>query len=188
MRVIEYSDELHIEQGTAIAIGKFDGVHIGHRRLIDYILRQRANGLSATVFTFNPSPEELFTGVKPRELCTRDEKIEILDRLGIDIMVEYPLTFETAAIEPEAFVRDVLVKRLNMKYFAAGNDLSFGAGGRGNVQIIDELSNIYNYSYDIINKVCVDDIPVSSTRIRDAFEQGHVEEAFLLLEGKRRVL
>lgn len=113
-----------IPEGTAVAIGKFDGLHLGHRKLLSEILRQKEDGLKAAVFTFDPSPE-VFFGMNPsRELSTNQEKRELFREIGIDILVEFPFNKDTAAISPEDFVIDILVKRMNAKFVAAGTDLS----------------------------------------------------------------
>jgi len=185
MEIIRNTTDFKIERPTAIAIGKFDGVHVGHKKLLEYITRQKANGLFATVFTFNPSPEELFGGFKQTELCSLEEKEEYLEEAGIDIIVEFPLTFETAAIEPSQFVDEILINRMNMRYIAAGYDLSFGKGGLGNKELIAKLSKQYGFKYDIIDKIQVDGEEVSSSRIRQAINSGNAEEAYRML-GRTR--
>ncbi len=173
--------DFHIDRPTAVCIGKFDGVHIGHKKLLEHITAQKQRGMLACVFTFDPSPEELFSGKKTDCLCDRTQKETYLDELGVDIIIEFPLTFETAATEPEDFVADYLMDRLNMKYIAAGDDLSFGAGGRGNKELIEKLAIQYGFECDIIEKVRVDGEVVSSSRIRKAYELGHNEEASRML-------
>ena len=186
MIVIRNTLDFYMDRPTAVCIGKFDGVHIGHKKLLERITAQKARGMLACVFTFDPSPEELFTGKAVATLCDRNEKESYLDELGVDVVIEFPLTFETAATEPEEFVRNYLIDRLNMKYIAAGDDLSFGAGGRGNRELIEKLSTQYNFECDIIEKVMVDGEAVSSSRIRKAYELGHNEEAYRMLGRTNR--
>ena len=124
MQTIRGTTQFKIEEGTAVAIGKFDGLHLGHRKLLQEILKQKEDGLKAAVFTFDPSPE-IFFGMNPsRELSTNEEKRKLFEEIGIDILVEFPFNKETAATSPEDFVIDILVKRMNAKYVAAGTDLS----------------------------------------------------------------
>ena len=115
MEVIRSSDFI-IERPTAVCIGKFDGVHIGHQKLLSYIVAQKARGLCPAVFSFDPTPEELFSGKKVGLLCNNEEKESYLEAAGVDIVIEYPLTFERAAMEPEDFVKNVLLGQMNMKY------------------------------------------------------------------------
>ena len=106
MEIIADTTQFYLERETAVAIGKFDGLHIGHRRLLDEILEQKKNGLAACVFTFDPAPAVLFGLSDGKELTTREEKRVLLERMGVDILIEFPLTAETAAMLPEDFVTD----------------------------------------------------------------------------------
>ena len=181
MKVIRETSDFYIERPTAVCIGKFDGVHRGHRKLLEKIVAKKQEGLLATVFTFNPSPAELFTGRKEIELCSTVEKESYLEELGIDIIIEFPLTFESAAMKPEAFVKDILIDKLSMKYIAAGPDLSFGDKGAGDWNLIERLAKQYNFEYDVIEKVKADGKDISSSRIKKAMETGSVEEAYRML-------
>ena len=96
MEIIADTTQFYLERDTAVAIGKFDGLHIGHRRLLDEILEQKKNGLAACVFTFDPAPAVLFGASDGRELMTREEKRAQLERMGVDILVEFPLSMQTA--------------------------------------------------------------------------------------------
>ena len=174
-----------MERPTAVCIGKFDGVHVGHKKLLEYITAQKQRGMLATVFTFNPSPEELFSGIRNESLCSRIEKEAYLEEAGVDVIIEFPLTFESAAIEPEDFVKDILIDKLNMKYIAAGADLSFGNKGRGNRAMIERMAEQFCFECDIIEKVQVDGEDVSSSRIREAIKAGSVDDARRML-GRMR--
>lgn len=181
MEVISGTTQFHMDSYSAVCIGKFDGVHIGHRKLISKITEKKSEGMRAVVFTFDPSPEELFTGKKSGSLCSKEEKEAYLEDLGVDVVIEFPLTFESAAMEAEDFVRKILIDGLNMKYIVAGDDISFGAGGRGDRKLIEQMSTQYGFRCDIINKVMVDGEEVSSSRIREAIRKGKVNEAYRML-------
>ena len=126
MKIITELDKLNIREKTAVAIGKFDGIHVGHKELLSKILEKKKDGLKATVFTFDPSPEEFFVGHSVPQLFTREEKLKAFQELGVDILVMFPLNDETAATDPEEFVRRILVDELNAGFIAAGSDVSFG--------------------------------------------------------------
>ena len=111
MEIISDTTEFHIDGKNAVAIGKFDGIHLGHRKLLSYILKQKEDSLKSVVFTFDPSPEEFFTGHSVRQLFTRDEKRRAFEEMGIDILIEFPLTEETAATSPEDFVKRILLQQ-----------------------------------------------------------------------------
>ena len=181
IKVINDLEKLHIENRTAIAIGKFDGVHIGHRVLIDKIVKAHADGLLSVVFTFNPAPEVFFGFQSDEQLMTAEEKRTILEKMGVDIIVEYPMNPVTAALEPERFISDILVARMNAGLIAAGPDLSFGAGGKGDFDLLKALSKEYGYETVKIDKVMRLGDTVSSTRIRDLILSGNMEESTELL-------
>lgn len=160
-----------------MAIGKFDGIHLGHRRLLKEIIEQKKNGLAACVFTFDPAPAVLFGYSDKKELTTRYEKRRLFEQMGFDILIEFPLTKLTAAIPPGDFVTEILVKQMNAGFVAAGKDLSFGDRGMGNATLLTEMSKDYGFTVKIIDKVCVDDTEVSSTYIRALVENGDMERA-----------
>ena len=140
MQIITSLDDIKLPFPAAVAIGKFDGIHLGHRQLLGEIVAKKQEGFQAVVFTFNPSPSVLFSKVREKELTSRDEKRQLFEALGIDILVEFPLTYETAATPKEVFVEEILVQKLNAKYIVAGTDLSFGKNGEGNSAFLVEKS------------------------------------------------
>ena len=175
LEIIAGTSDFYLKKETAAAIGKFDGIHIGHRRLLEEILDRKADGLDACVFTFDPVPAVLFGGSDGRELTTRDEKRILFERLGVDILIEFPLNLETAAIEPDTFVREILTKRMRARYLAAGSDLSFGNKGKGDAALLRQLGAELGFAVNIIDKVCVEGSQVSSTRVREQVEAGNME-------------
>ena len=181
MRIIQQTTEFHIEEKTAAAIGKFDGIHKGHGKLLENILRQKEKGLKSVVFTFEPLPAVFFgqTGIK--ELTSKREKEELFEKMGIDILIEFPLTEATASMSPEEFVREILVDKMNVEYLAAGTDLSFGYRGAGNGGLLKKLAREYGFKAEIIEKVCHDGREISSSYIREEIERGNMEKAAALI-------
>ena len=176
MQIISGTTQFRIEEGTAVAIGKFDGLHLGHRKLLREILRQKEDGLKAAVFTFDPSPE-VFFGMNPaRELSTNEEKRELFREIGIDILVEFPFNKATAAITPERFVIDILCGMMNAKFVAAGTDLSFGAMGKGNFSMLSSLARHLGFETCKIDKIERNGKVISSTLIRGFVEEGNMED------------
>lgn len=176
MELIQHTTDFQLHSKTAVAMGKFDGIHLGHRALLREILKQKERGLKACVFTFDPPPSVLFGAGKESLLTTPDEKRKRLEQMGVDILIEYPLTFKTAAVDPEAFVKEYLHERMHAALIAAGDDLSFGKKGAGNAALLNSLKDSYGFEVKIIKKVCVDGLSVSSTRIRSLVEQGEMEQ------------
>ena len=181
MKIITRLDELNITDKTAIAIGKFDGIHLGHKKLLKLILDQKQDGLKATVFTFEPSPEEFFVGHPVKQLFTRNEKRKAFEAMGIDILVEFPLNAKTAATPPEDFVKSILVEDLKADYIAAGCDVSFGDKGRGDQHLLKNMSRELGFELCLIDKVMLDGEEVSSTRVRNQVADGNIPMAKRLL-------
>lgn len=184
--------EFQLDKDTAVTIGKFDGIHKGHRELIDRVLAKRAEGLSPTVFTFDKSPMEVFTGEPVPSLTTMNEKLRIFEFLGFDTVIVYPLTKESASIVPEDYITNLLCKQMRMKYIAAGEDLSFGNKGAGNAELLVNMSKNgvlcpnpdderYNYTTEIISKKSIDGEEVSSSLIREVVTTGDMEKAAKLI-------
>lgn len=181
MEIITNATDFNLERDTAAAMGKFDGVHVGHRRLLEEILTQKEKGLAACVFTFDPAPAVLFGQSDGRELTTREEKRVLFGRMGVDILIEFPLDRQSAAIPPEEFAREVLAKRMNVRFLAAGADLSFGAGGKGNAGLLQRMAPECGFTVKTIPKVRFKGQEISSTGVRAAIEAGEMEAAERML-------
>lgn len=181
MEIITGTEDFYLEVPTAVAMGKFDGVHVGHRRLLDEILEQKKNGLKACVFTFDPAPAVFFGYSDGRELTTGEEKRVLFERMGIDILIEFPMNTQTAGILPQAFVSEVLAGKMNAAFVAAGTDVSFGDKGAGNAALLRQMAVTCGYEVSLIDKVCMDGKEVSSTYVRETVEKGDMQLAEKLL-------
>ncbi|MDE6743758.1 MAG: riboflavin biosynthesis protein RibF [Lachnospiraceae bacterium] len=190
MQIIDSMEQLHIEEDTAVAIGKFDGIHRGHKALLQEILDAKKHGLKAVVFTFYPLPAVVFgqgkVGTQPfdrrfQSLSTRAEKRRYLEEAGIDYLVEYPLNLTTAAIEPVEYITSILVERMHVKLIVAGPDLSFGKQGKGDFALLRQYAEKYHYEARQIEKVGIGGREISSTRVREAVEQGDMKAARVYL-------
>ncbi len=175
LKIIADTTEFVLEKACAVAIGKFDGVHVGHRRLLEEILAQKENGLEACVFTFDPPPAVLFGSSDGKELTTKEEKRILFERMGIDVLIEFPLTRETAAMSPESFAEKILSEQMNAKFIAAGTDLSFGAKGAGNAELLCKLGRRLGFTVKTIEKVCIQGTEVNSTYIRQQLKEGNMQ-------------
>ncbi len=181
MEIIADTSEFYIERESAVAIGKFDGVHLGHRRLLDEVLQAKKRGLAACVFTFDPAPSVLFGG-DAHVLTTNEEKHRVFERMGVDFLVEFPMTLETAAIPPSTFIVDYLVGQLNTKFIVAGTDISFGRRGEGNAELLKAMAAEYDYDFKLIDKVKnADGEEISSSLVRECIAAGNMEKAEGLL-------
>ncbi len=176
MIVISDTLDFKLNEDTAVAIGKFDGVHLGHRSLLQTLLERKAQGLKTCVLTFDPSPAVLFGVSDGKELTTKEEKQRIFRDMGIDVLVEFPLSFSSAAMAPEVFVREYLVERMRARWIVAGEDVSFGAKGVGDAVLLQELAEELGYSLTTISKIAVEGREISSTYIRELVEAGQMEQ------------
>ena len=186
MIIIENTTEFHLENKSAVALGKFDGIHLGHRRLLDRVLEQKKSGLQTVVFTFYTSAASFFGG-ETKELSTREEKRDMFARLGVDVLIEFPLNRETAATDPADFVTRYLAGQMRTAYLCAGSDISFGKGGAGDYALLADLSETCGYRVELIDKVRVDGEEVSSTRVRQAVRAGEMEKVSAMLGMPYRV-
>ncbi len=179
MEIIRNLDNVSMEKKTALAIGKFDGLHRGHRFLLAQVLEQKSQGLAACAFTFHPTPSVYFGFGDGRELSTIEEKRLLFSRIGLDYLIEFPMNTVTAAIEPEEFVEEILVRSLNVGLVVAGGDLSFGVKGRGDILLLQKMGERHGFSVQSIDKVRYGGREISSTLIRALVEEGD-----LLLAGE----
>ena len=180
MQIIEQNTTFRLPGKSAVAIGKFDGIHLGHQALIHKITEQKEKGFLATVFTFDTSASAYFGG-ETGELTTRTEKRQIFERMGVDVLIEFPLNPVTAATMPEEFVHRYLAGQMQAAYICAGPDLSFGKNGAGNYGLLERLALEHGYQVELIDKVTVDGEEVSSSRVREAVRQGQMEAAARML-------
>ena len=176
MKIIEGKKLFHNDMPLALSIGKFDGVHLGHRKILSALAARESEGLTPAVLTFDPSPEAWFTG-QERVLTTREEKRYLLAQAGVGLLIELPFDRETADTDPAAFAENVLARQLSVRFIAAGPDLSFGAGGRGSFELLESMAGSLAFETQRVDKVQWDGAPISSTRIRGLVEEARMEEA-----------
>lgn len=168
---------------TAITIGTFDGVHIGHRKILERLINNaKVLELKATVLTFFPHPRMVLQkDVSIKLLNTIDEKIKILEELGIDYLIIHPFTKEFSRLTATQFVRDILVNDLKTKKIIIGYDHRFGRNRNANINDLMAFGNAMDFEVEEISAQEVDDVSVSSTKIRKALEEGDVKTANMYL-------
>ena len=180
MKIINDTLDFSIPEMSAITLGKFDGIHKGHQKLMKMILAKKEQGLKSVVFTFGQMPGTFFFG-KGRTILTRKERQLHLERMGIDYMIECPFVPEVIQMEPEKFIEDVLVNQLHVKYIAVGPDFRFGHNRKGSVGMLKKLASVYGYEVEVFDKECLDDKVISSTYVRHMLEIGEMETVQKLL-------
>ena len=181
MKIICNTLDFKINKDTAVAMGKFDGLHLGHREILDEVLEKKSMGLAACVLTFDPSPAVFFGLSDGKELTTKEEKRAMLEAMGVDILVEFPMTKESASMDPEQFIRQILVDSMNTKWIVAGKDVSFGKKGAGDEALLRSLSEELGYQVTTIDKLRIEDKEASSSYVRSLIEEGKMEEAHKFL-------
>lgn len=166
---------------TVVALGKFDGLHRGHQILLDKLKAYGEKGYQTVVFTFDFHPMSLLSG-KPQSLIyTKEERRRIVEAMGIDVLIEYPFTQETAHMLPEDFIRDVLIQCIDAKVIVVGDDFHFGYQRQGDVAFLKQHAGQYGYFVDNCEKLCIGDEEISSTMIRKFIVQGELEMVTELL-------
>ena len=182
MRVITGTREFQIEEPTAVTIGKFDGRHKGHQKLLRAMLCfQERQGLKAAVFTFDMAPAGVMAGRVQTVITTNQERRNKMAKMGIDYLVEFPFDQETAHMQPEEFVSEVLVRQMHARAVVVGTDCSFGYKGKGNAQLLKEMSESCGFEAVIIEKEQDDHRDISSTYVREELDLGNMEKANELL-------
>ena len=181
MQIITSLDEIKLTKPSAVAIGKFDGIHLGHRQLLGEIVARKQKGYQSVVFTFNPSPNVLFSKVREKELTSTEEKRRLFESLGIDILVEFPLTYDTAATSKDVFIDEILVKKYGATALCCGFNYRFGKAAKGDVAILKQLCAEREIKLTVCDEVDFEGTPVSSTRIRDSIKNGDIIKANKML-------
>lgn len=164
-----------------VTIGNFDGVHLGHQALISRTVRRaRQLGLLALAVTFDPHPAGVLTGRPPRALASTEQRLEIMDALGVDVALVLPFTRDLAAVPARDFCRKVLVEALDARVLFIGYDFSLGCDRAGPMQLT-EIGQELGFDVMHIHAVMLNDAPISSTRIRNALAAGDLELANAML-------
>ncbi len=166
---------------SAVSLGKFDGIHLGHQLLLNKVLELKKQGLQAVMFTFLYNPRNLFSDKEIELIYTEEEKKYILEQNGFDVLVSYPFTKETASMEPVDFIKEVLLERLDAKVIVVGADYCFGHNRRGNVDLLREKSQEYGYELIVFDKMKIEDQVISSSYIRSKIAEGDMELVTKLL-------
>ncbi len=169
--------------GCVVTVGTFDGVHVGHRDVVEYVVaRARAVGTPAAVVTFSPHPRAVLRGQPVPLLTTIEERAALLSALGVDETVVIPFTPDVAALPAALFVEQVLVEKLGVGEVVIGYDHGFGRRREGNADLLRELAPRLGFRVDVIPAHVVEKHAVSSTLIRRLLvEAGDVAAAAPLL-------
>jgi riboflavin kinase/FMN adenylyltransferase len=172
-----------VPRGGVGTIGNFDGVHLGHRKILESVVaRARAVGRPSFAITFEPHPMAILRpDHAPRRIQTLRQKEEAIEAIGVETLLVVPFTRDLSLMEPEDFVRTLLRDRLGASEILVGAHFAFGRGKRGDLALLSRLGAECGFTASAVEEVVVDGAPVSSTRIRRALERGAIVEANAML-------
>lgn len=174
MKIFHSVYEFVSKRPTVVTIGIFDGVHLGHRQILEYLKKEPALGES-TIITFYPHPRKVLNdGGNLTLLNTIEERIHLLQEQGIDNLIVQPFNSEFAAIDAQKFVKEILVDTLNMRKIVIGHDHRFGVNRSAGIKDLVVFSKQYNFEVLQIPPQELDEITVSSTQIRQSLLEGNL--------------
>ena len=179
MKIFNSIKSFKVAKPTIVTIGTFDGVHLGHRKILEQITKS-AHSLDceSLVLTFFPHPRMVLQeDSEMKQLNTLDEKIALLDSIGIDNLVVHPFDKEFSRLTAEEFVKDVLVAIFKIKKIIIGYDHRFGRNRTANIDDLISFGETYGFDVEEISAKEINDVSVSSTKIRNALLEGNIELA-----------
>lgn len=179
MKYIKDTLEFHISEPAVITLGKFDGLHSGHRFLMEEMQKGKRDGLKCVVFTFDIPPRAIHRQ-EYKVLSTNEEKVCIFEEAGVDYLIECPFTDELRQMSPYDFLK-MLTDKIQVKKIVAGTDFCFGYKRSGTYRELQQYAGEFSYEAVIVNKKQYKGRDISSTRIRDCIEKGDMEVANKLL-------
>ena len=184
MEIIRYSKNIILpNKKRYIALGVFDGVHLGHQKLIKLTVdKARKNDGISMVVTFDPHPDII---INPESnvflLTTLEERISLIKDLGVDVFLIIKFNKVMSKMPPEDFISKILVDSLQAKELFVGFNYKFGFQGKGNPDILREYSKFYKFKTNILKPIAANNTIISSTRIKDYIKSGEIEKAKKLL-------
>ncbi|GLB52675.1 riboflavin biosynthesis protein [Neptunitalea chrysea] len=173
------STEHTIKDPTIVTIGTFDGVHLGHQKIIEHLIGAATiTGYKSTILTFFPHPRMVLQQDSDLKLInTIDERIELLEQSGIDSLFVHPFSKEFSRMSAEEYVEKLLVQKINAKRVVIGYDHRFGRNRTANIEHLIKYGEAYNFEVEEITAELVDNVSVSSTKIRKALLEKDIETA-----------
>lgn len=138
---------------SVVSLGKFDGIHRGHQLLLNQVLEHKKLGFQTVMFTLLGHPSSLFSDKEIELIYTEEEKKFIIEQSGIDILISYPFTHETASMEAKTFIKEVLIDKIDAKIIIVGSDYRFGHKRQGDVELLQEMSRVFGYEVIVYDKI-----------------------------------
>ncbi len=179
MKFIRHTLDFQIPEECVVSLGKFDGLHLGHKYLLQELEKGKEKGYKCVIFTFD-IPPKAFDKTEYNVLITNEEKESIFEAAGIDYVIECPFTEEFKHLDPEEFLQWIKA-RINMKQIVSGTDFRFGRNRSGSYEDLLKYADKYGYEAIVVDKMQYKGEDISSTRIRNLIAEGNMEEANYLL-------
>lgn len=180
MQCILLNDHVKLKN-TIVTIGKFDGIHKGHEKLLD-VMKQNANGRKTVVLTFEKEPKEFLHDHANKTIVTEQEKRLLLEKQGVDVYFKMPLTKDFLALSPEQFIKEVLIDKMGARAIVCGPDFRFGNQASGDVAFLRANQQKFGYQLIVIEKEQYHQKDISSTGIREKIAKGEMLEACAMLD------
>lgn len=180
MQVLRGIEDIHPDtiRKAVVTIGNFDGCHRGHQEIFRRTRAHAARiGGTSVVLTFHPHPASVVKGITPQLIFTLDEKVRAVEALGMDCLVVAPFTRDFAETQPEFFVKDTIVRRINASGLVVGHDFSFGKKALGDIPFLKRMGSKMGFFVECVEPVSVDGQVISSTYIRKLIQAGDVGAA-----------
>lgn len=174
--------EFHIDEPTVVTLGKFDGRHVGHQKLLGKMMEiKQEKGYKTAVFTFHTTPGLVVDNQIQKVITTNQERRNNLKKIGIDYVVEYPFSQEISHMPAVEFVKKILVDKMHAKAIVVGTDCGFGFQRSGDITLLKKLEEECGYVLTVIDKEKDKARDISSTYVREELEKGNIEKANELL-------
>lgn len=179
MSIIRNSATFTTSKKTIVTVGTFDGVHLGHQEIITQVVEKaKKSGLASVLLTFDPHPRKVLQPNAPMPLIqTLEERAATLERHGLNHVVVHPFTKSFSQLSAAAYIEAILLKLLNTKEIVIGHNHRFGKNRAAAVDDLEHFGNIYDFSVTQINPQQLDNISISSTKIRTALSAGDIATA-----------
>ena len=179
MKIIRSIAAFNSSEKTIVTIGTFDGIHIGHQKILkDLIRTAKKENKKSVLLTFFPHPRMVLQkDVSIRLINTIEEKSSLLEKMGLDYLIIHPFSQEFSRLSALDFVRNILVNQLNTSRLIIGYDHHFGKNREGNIHQLREYSLLYDFEVEEIPAQDIDNVSVSSTKIRTALKEGRLKTA-----------
>ncbi len=176
MKYVHDSTQITNQKECVVVLGNFDGIHIGHQKLLEKAREEaKYKKIEVVVFSFYPPPTWVLSDKKKKLITSREEKVKLMKEYGVNTFIEYPFDIEFSKITPSDFVRDILVKKLKAKSIVIGRNYHFGKRREGDSEYLKNIGKDNAMDVSVVDTVKIENRVVSSSVIRDLIAEGNIE-------------